>query len=388
MKFRRFLGEASGAKGLALENKMSSDLVTVDLRPEQFGDAERVLATMGGLTASTFRYSTGVPGLRIRNDQGWITLLPFQGQQIWDAEFLGRSLTMGSMFPEPRPTSDYLATYGAFFLHCGATAMGNPGAGDTHPLHGELPNAPYRSAQLLVGRDERGPFMGLTGEYHHAVAFTHNYVATPTVTLHGGDCHVRLDLSVRNRKRKPMEFMYLAHINFRPVDGGLLVDAVPDDLKHVRVRTKLPDIFVPSEEHKALLAAVLADPAIHRSIVAGRPIDPELVMTLDYPADGAGWAETLQIHPDGSADFVRHKPGELRKGIRWMTRSGDQDAIGIVLPATAEPDGYTAEKAKGNVMVLPPGGEYRCTFEFGALPPESASRMKRAIEAVRKARSA
>ena len=75
----------------------------------------------------------------------------------------------------------------------------------------------------------------------------------------------------------------------------------------------------------------------------------------------------MQVHPDGAADFVRHRPDELPKGIRWMTRTADQDAIGIVLPATAEPDGYTAEKAKGNVLMLPPDEEWRCTMEFGAL---------------------
>ena len=36
------------------------------------------------------------------NGLGSITVLPFQGQQIWDAEMLGRSLKMKSMFTEPR----------------------------------------------------------------------------------------------------------------------------------------------------------------------------------------------------------------------------------------------------------------------------------------------
>ena len=71
---------------------------------EQFGDAERVLVSLPTMSASTFRFDTGVLGIRIRNEIGWISLLPFQGQQIWDAEFHGRRLTMGSMFPEPFAT--------------------------------------------------------------------------------------------------------------------------------------------------------------------------------------------------------------------------------------------------------------------------------------------
>ena len=66
-----------------------------------------------------------------------------------------------------------------------------------------------------------------------------------------------------------MELMYLAHINFRPVDGAVLVDAASDDLDHVKVRTEVPSEHAQTEEHRRLLADVLADPAVHRTIVPG-----------------------------------------------------------------------------------------------------------------------
>src|SRR5262245_52073865 len=219
---------------------MPFDPVVIELRPSHFGDAETVLATRGVLAASTFRYSTGVAGLRLRNEIGQIVLLPFQGQQIWDAEFMGRTLTMRSMFAEPNATTDYLRTYGAFFIHCGATAMGGPGPTDKHPLHGELPNAPYQRARLLVGSDERGPFMALTGAYRHTVAFSHNYEAEPRVTLNAGSSRIRVDLGIRNLKHAPMELMYLAHVNFRPIDKATLVDTALRGPRHVRVRADLP----------------------------------------------------------------------------------------------------------------------------------------------------
>jgi len=86
----------------------------VSLRPVKFTDAETVLVGHEGLTASGFRYATEVKGLRISNKLGHISLLPFQGQQIWDAAFSGRLLTMASTFTGPYPTQDYLSTYGAF----------------------------------------------------------------------------------------------------------------------------------------------------------------------------------------------------------------------------------------------------------------------------------
>jgi len=354
---------------------MLSDTAVVDLSPEQFGRYEMTLARWAGLTAFTFRYRSGVAGLRIANERGHMVLLPFQGQQIWDAVFDGRRLTMGSMFEEPVETNDYLANYGGFLLHCGATAMGNPGPTDHHPLHGELPNARYQKAELLIGSDVDGPFMGLRGFYRHVVAFAHNYEAVPTIRLRARTARIGMELSIHNAKRSPMELMYLAHINFRPIDDASIVDTVPDDPAHIRLRTTLPDVFAPSQQHQRLVEMIGKDVATHRSIVPGQIIEPELVMALDCQEDADGWAHAMQIHPDGSADFVSHRPRELSHAIRWMTRTGDQQALGLVLPATAEADGYTAEKAKGNVRALPPGAVFSCGVEFGALDAREAKQL-------------
>ena len=92
----------------------------------------------------------------------------------------------------------------------------------------------------------------------------------------------------------------------------------------------------------------------------------------------------MQIHPDGAADFVSHRPSELDHAVRWITRSGDQEALGLVLPATAEADGYTAEKAKGNVRVLPPSASFSCRIRFGALNAAEAEGLRREVDHVRR----
>ena len=137
------------------------------LTESRFGASEQLLLEADTLEAYAFRFESGVAAIRLRNELGELVLLPFQGQQIWSASFRGRNITMRSMFDQPRPTRAYLETYGGFLLHCGFTSMGVPAAGDTHPLHGELPNAPYRDAYLLVGKDERGSYIGLGGAYQH-----------------------------------------------------------------------------------------------------------------------------------------------------------------------------------------------------------------------------
>jgi hypothetical protein len=88
----------------------------------------------------------------------------------------------------------------------------------------------------------------------------------------------------------------------------------------------------------------------------------------------------MQLYPDGSADYIRHRPEQLDKGVRWICRTPDQDALGMVLPATAEPEGYHAEKAKGFIKIIPAGGSYSVEMEAGVLTPEEAQQMEKHIE--------
>jgi hypothetical protein len=365
-----------------MEENLMSWQTTINLQPYFFSEAEKPLAEYAGLSASAFLYPTGVAGLRVTNQVGQIEMLPFQGQQIWDAVFHGRTLTMKSMFDMPYPTTEYLHTYGGFLVHCGVTAMGVPEAKDSHPLHGELPNAPFQSAQLLIGEDERGAYMGVTGSYQYTVAFSHNCMTQPLVKLYENSSRMPVSMTVKNLKRSEMELMYLAHVNFRPVDNGKLVYSAPCDPDHVRVRSSIPSHIRPPEGYREFLAELERNPTKHNLLAPDLAFDPEVVFFIDYLADEAGWAHSMQIHPDGGADFISHRPAELDHGVRWISRTADQDCLGICLPATAEPEGYTAEKAKGNIKTLPPGGEFHFDLEVGALSSTEAREMKAKIEAV------
>ncbi len=347
-----------------------------------FGERERTLLEFGPLTASAFVYDGGVAALRLRSAEGELVLLPFQGQQIWSANFGGRELAMKSMFPQPRNTRSYLETYGAFLLHCGFTAMGVPAAGDTHPLHGELPHAPYQEAALAAGEDERGPFLTLSGKYRHTVAFSYDYLAEPCITLHAGASTFDVSMTVTNLKRTPMEYMYMAHVNFRPEDNSRLVYSAVCTPEHVRVRTAIPSHVRPGPDHVAFLQELAEQPQKHNVLAPGLAFDPEVVFYVDYLADETGWAHTMQVRPDGSADYIRHRPAELDKGVRWICRTPDQDALGMVIPATAEPEGFSAEKAKGNVKVLPGGAQWSCHLEMGVLAPAEAEGMAARIDEI------
>jgi len=355
---------------------MSNSQTRVTLRPYFFDAGERTLVEHGALTATAFRFASGVCAVRLSNGEGNLVLLPFQGQQIWSAEFGGRNLTMKSMFTEPNPTRNYLETYGGFLLHCGATAMGVPSGGDTHPLHGELPNAPYQYAYVVVGEDEAGAYIGLGGEYRHTVAFSTNYAARPLTKLYAGESRCQVTMVIENLKKTPMDLMYMAHVNFRPVDNGRLVYSAPCTPEHVRVRKSIPSHVRPGPGYREYLEELAVHPERHNVLAPELTFDPEVVFAIDYVADADGWAHSMQVHPNGGADFISHKLSQLDVGVRWICRTPDQDALGIVLPATAEAEGYSAEKAKGNIKVLPGGDCYTFEMEMGALSAAEAQAME------------
>lgn len=335
------------------------------------------------LSVCSFRYTTGVAALEISNRRGKITMLPFQGQQVWDAEFNGRRLTMHSPVKEPNPNRDFLMNLGGFLFHCGMSAMGSPGPEDSHPIHGELVNAPYCSAFIDAGEDDKGKFIGIGGEYEHAAAFGHHYLAQPYIRLYENESVIHGSMQVKNLKKTSMEYMYLAHINFLPVDNGRFVYTAKYDPEHVKVRAKFPSFMTPTEKLRNFVGELAEHPELHHEIKPEFTFDPEIVFMIDYQADEKGWAHAMHVHPDGTADYVAHKPSQLDKGIRWICRTPDQEALGMEA-GTAGTEGYTAEKKKGNVKELGPGEVFFCEFTAGLLERKEAELIEASIRALNK----
>ncbi len=357
--------------------------VRIDLHASQFGEKERSVCEAGELAVSGFRFGSGVVALRIRNARGEILMLPFQGQQIWRAMFDGRDLTMRSMFEEPVQTRVYLETYGAFLIHCGLAGLGAPGPTDTHPLHGELPNAPFQKAWLEI--DAGAGAVKVAGSYRHTVAFTTNYLATVETTLSAGSTLLDVSISAENLKRTPMDLMYLAHANFRPIDNGELHYTADYDAKSVRVRQSIPSHITPKDGYSEFLAELAVDPTPHHVLKPGLAFDPEVVFEIDMKADTDGHAHALQKHPDGTADYVRYRPDQVAMATRWICRTPDQEGLGVAFPATAGVEGYSAEKAKGRVLTVEGGGTWRADMAFGLLKADETREAIARIDRVREA---
>ena len=70
------------------------------------------------------------------------------------------------------------------------------------------------------------------------------------------------------------------------------------------------------------------------SHIYGDPYTASGQVTLDE----GGWTHGMQLLPDGSADFVSHRPDQLDHCLRWLCQTPSESALGLMLPATAEAD--------------------------------------------------
>ncbi|MDP9899291.1 DUF4432 family protein [Variovorax ginsengisoli] len=350
----------------------------VPLHAALFGERERLVVKAPGFVCTAFCFDSGVPALRIGNTRGEVVMLPFRGQQIWSAKFDGRDLTMRSMFDQPARSADYLRTYGAFFLHCGLSGVAAPGPGDTHPLHGELPNARFDEAWIDV--DEAGGRLSVGGSYRHTLAFSTDYRATANMRMAPDSALLDVSLEVRNLKRTPMELFYMGHANFRPVDGGRLIYSAPYTPEAVRVRRSIPAHIVPQPGYAELLDALATDPLSHHLLRADVAYDPEVVFALAMAADAQGWAHALQVHPNGGADYAAHRPEQAPCAVRWLCRTADQDALGLCMAATCGVEGRSAERAAGRGVVLDSQEDWRIDLRLGLLTAQETERQEQHIE--------
>lgn len=358
-------------------------MITVPLHPALFGERERLAAQGAGVEVRAFRYPSGVEGLRVLTPRVEMEVLPFRGQQLWRLCLDGEDVGMRGMLFEPTAMPALLESFGAMFYHCGLLGTAAPGPGDAHPLHGELPQAPMGAAALEVEEGPGGTRLRITGAYEHARAFAAHYRAEPSIALVAGEATVEVAMRVTNLSGVPFRFAYLGHANFRPVDGAQLHYSAPYDPTHVRVRQDVPTHLGDGPPgYRELLARFAADPALHHHLAPGQSFDPEVVFLIDYLADEQGWAHSLQVHPDGRADWIAHRPDECPRAVRWLSRTPDQDCVAIAEPTTSGIEGRAAEERAGRLATLASGSTWQATMRIGRLGPDEAARMVAHVDRV------
>ncbi len=358
----------------------------VILHRDYFTENEKILIESGEFTVSLFKFETGIEAVKIKNSRGFFTVLPYMGQQIWEAVFDGHQLGMESQIKVPKKKDFLLDTYGCLLVHCGFTAMGCPQSDDTHPLHGELTMAEYDSAFISCGEDECGKYVEISGIYNHASFFNVNYNFVPACRLYENDTVIKLNVKCTNMRSKPMEYMYLAHINFKPYVGAKMVASAKYEPGKVTVYRTFADSLTPEGKEKlsAFMDKAEAEPSIINDVFGeGQCYDPEIVFAIDYVGDKDGRAYTLQCIDDGYATYVSHPTDKLPVGLRWIADTGDEASMGI-LPATADHKGYNNAKRNGALKVLGAGETFEIDLELGLTAPNKTDEIKNLIEEILK----
>lgn len=355
----------------------------INLFPEQFGELEKTVIDSGEFSCSTFVYSTGVKAVRIKNSKGYLVILPFMGQMIWDMEFQGRNLVMKSIYDEPEICYDtYGESYGCFLMHCGLTAMGNPAEADNHKPHGELPIAKYKEAYIHLGEDEKGKYISLGGVYSHKRAYDKNYDFSPEVRLYEGATEIEVTVTIENKKDLPLEYFYLCHINYLPVENSRLYYSAKHE--NITAHREVPTDYPKAKETERYLDILEKDMSLMDTIdKKSQSYAPEIVFTCIYDADEEGNAYTMQQFPDGYSCYVCHRPEELPYGIRWIARTDDEDALGMVLPATAEHKGYLYCKKRGQEKYLESGESITFHLKTGLIDPDNSEKLKAKIKNIK-----
>ena len=358
-------------------------LATVPLHRDGLHASDRPVLDAGGLSAALFRYPSGIEALRLRNRRGELVVLPWLGQMIWDARFDGVDLAMRSGFDMPLPAGAIAGTYGCFAFHSGLLRNGVPSAEDDHPAHGEFPCAAMRSACLELLEQDGVLSLRVTSERDHVVAFGPHYRAHPSVTLHADSALFDLALSIENRSGRPMELMYMAHVNFAFVEGGRIVQPAPFRPDTVSVRRAVPAHVRPNADYLDLIDELAEHPA--RMEVLDQPdrYDPEQVFYVSgLGTDPAGRTALMLRRPEGDGFVLDYVPAEFPHCVRWIMNNPDAGVAAFALPSTCQPEGYAAERRKGHVRLLPPHGSTRFALTLGHLDAAEADRMAARIAAL------
>ncbi|NLG37417.1 MAG: DUF4432 domain-containing protein, partial [Clostridiales bacterium] len=211
------------------------------------------------------------------------------------------------------------------------------------------------------------------------------YAAEPEVRLYEEETVARVSMTLTNLRSRPMEYMYLCHINFRPVDGSRIVDSAYADTEHVKVFHDVPpDMSGPQRDAlDAWMERVAQDPKRHQLIDSATQIyDPEIVLAILFEADADGWAHSMERLAGGGAFYTAFRPEQLPVGVRWISRTGDEDALGLVLPATGYHKGYAYAKEHGQVRSIPVHGSVRIDMITGYLGKAEADAMEERIQAI------
>lgn len=315
---------------------------------ELFSRDEKVLLSNNDFTVFGFKYESGIEAIKICNKKGFIIVLPFYGQIIWDAEFGKHSLKMKNMFSEPKFGNSIVDTYGCFAFHSGLIRNGCPSPEDDHVLHGEMPCSIINNAWLIIDNNS----ITLTGEVEYVKGFGNHYSARPAVTLYSNSTLFDIQMSVTNLSSIDMPLQYMCHMNYCYEHGAVLTQNIPDEA--IVLRETIPAHVSPTEKWLEFNDKIKKGEYHLNKLDNDVMYDPEIVFFMDNLSKYQENLEYKMKSPSGHSYVTKFSSKDFNYATRWILFNEDQQVGAFVLPATCRPEGFLAAKKAGSLIMLKP----------------------------------
>lgn len=325
-------------------------MAIINLFKADFADYEKELVTLKDLKVITKRYASGIESLTIKNSKGYVEVLPFMGQIIWDLNFNGHSLKLHNIFDMPRKANTIIDTYGCFAFHSGLLANGCPAPEDTHPMHGEFSVTDIHKAYLEVGED----YVSIISECDYCQGFGYHYVAKPKVTLASEQSNIDIDLEVTNKTYMKMPLQYMCHMNYAYFDNAVITSNMPD--KAFRLRESIPAHVHPTPkwlEYNEKLKELQKEGKTLSVLNDKSMYDPEIVFMADNLSQ-YGEDAKFEMKADDLTAFIEYKTSQFNSATRWIMYNDDLKVAAFALPATCRPEGAKAAEKAGTIIYLEP----------------------------------
>lgn len=315
---------------------------------EQFSEKERIIFKNEKFTVTGFKYSSGIEAIKLTNSKGFVIVLPFFGQIIWDAKFNGHSLKMKSMFREPKYGETIVDTYGCFAFHSGLIRNGCPSPDDDHPLHGEMPCACMDKIWLIV--DEKS--IAISGEVEYVKGFGDHYRAQPELVLRENSSMFDINMQVTNLAGVEMPLQYMCHINYCYEHGSTFSQNIPDSA--IQLRETIPAHVTPTEKWLSFNDQIKQGKYLLSSLENDEMYNPEIVFFMDNLQQYQENLEYRMHSPAGHNYLTKFTSAQFNYATRWILYNVDQQVGAFVLPATCRPEGFLAAKSNGSLIMMKP----------------------------------
>ncbi len=325
------------------------------------------LSQTGGICPFTYAdgKAKGVSTLRVRTARGlelWV--VPDRGMDIFEASFLGRSLSWhsptGMVHPAYFSASglDWLKSFpGGLLATCGLSTAGAPSEdqGESLGLHGAISNTPAESAGWSERWEGDDCLLTVSGEVREASVHGANLLLQRTITTSLQSASFCVNDRVENLGFRESPLMLLYHFNF----GFPLL-------------TEFSRIYAPSRSVEPANEPSARSVERWSQMEAPEKDADERVYFHTMQPDSSGRVTVILVSDAGKRDFgvsLSYGSETLPEFVQWKMTRANHFVLGFE-PANCRVLGRSAERRRGTLQMLAPGEKREFHLELRVLDGE------------------